>query len=137
MHPQFQARFGKMASLENRINLCFTHSLAGREVLVDSKKMTAIVAYIEFLSRGGPRGAKIIGEKEMVVEESKREANLVRGEVVYQQQCVACHGDHGQRVGAASKHTVAVTAGWFGRLGWLLQLFGGRPLPWLQAVPWR
>jgi len=101
VYPQFQARFGKMVSLEDRINLCFTHSLAGREVPVDSKEMKAIVAYIEYLSRGVPRGAKIIGEKEMVVEEPKRAANLVRGEVVYQQQCVACHGEHGQgqRVG--------------------------------------
>ena len=101
VYPQFQPRFGKMVSLENRVNLCFTHSLSGREIPEDSKEMKAIVAYIEYLSRGVPKGAKIIGEKEMVVEEPKRVANLVRGEAVYKSQCAVCHGDNGQgkRVG--------------------------------------
>ena len=101
VYPQFQPRFGKMVSLENRVNLCFTHSLSGREIPDDSKEMKAIVAYIEYLSRGVPKGAKIIGEKEMVVEEPKRAANLVRGAEVYKNQCAVCHGAEGlgQRVG--------------------------------------
>ena len=100
-YPQYQPRFGKMVTLENRINMCFTHSLAGRELPEDSKEMGALVAYIQYLSQGVPKGAKLIGEKEMVVEEPKRGANLVRGEVVYKAQCAACHGDNGQgqRVG--------------------------------------
>lgn len=101
VYPQFQARFGRMVSLENRINLCFTHSLAGREIPEDSKEMKALMAYVEYLSRGVPKGAKIIGEKEMVLEEPKRAANLVRGQEVYKNQCLACHGadGRGQRVG--------------------------------------
>lgn len=101
VYPQFQARFGKNVTLEDRINLCFTHSLAGRDIPDDSKEMKAIVAYIEYLSRGVPKNAKLIGEKEMVVEEPKRASNLERGEVVYKEQCSACHGDNGQglRVG--------------------------------------
>ena len=105
-YPQFQPRFGKMVSLENRINLCFTHSLAGREIPDDSTEMKALVAYIEYLSRGVPKGAKLIGEKEMVVAEPKRAANLVRGEEVFKEQCVACHGEdgHGKRVGTVGDH---------------------------------
>jgi len=100
-YPQFQPRFGKTVTIENRINLCFTHSLAGRPLPEDSEEMKAMVAYIEYLSRGVPKGAKLIGEKEMVVEEPKRAANLERGEVVYKEQCAVCHGDNGQgkRVG--------------------------------------
>jgi len=101
VYPQFQPRFGKTVTLENRINLCFTHSLSGRLVPEDSAEMKAIAAYIEYLSRGVPKGAKLIGEKEMVVEEPKRAANLVRGAEVYTQQCAVCHGDDGlgKRVG--------------------------------------
>lgn len=101
VYPQFSPRFGKTVTLENRINLCFTHSLSGREIPDDSKEMKALAAYIEYLSRGVPRGAKIIGEKEMVVEEPKRAANLVRGEEVYKSQCTVCHGadGRGKRVG--------------------------------------
>jgi thiosulfate dehydrogenase len=100
-YPQFQPRFGKTVTLENRINLCFTHSLAGRPIREDSTEMKAFVAYIEYLSHGVPKGAKLIGEKEMVVVEPKRAANLVRGEEVYKQQCAVCHNDNGQgkRVG--------------------------------------
>ena len=105
-YPQFQPRFGRTVTLENRINLCFTHSLAGRPIPEDSTEMKAFVAYIEYLSRGVPKGAKLIGEKELVVEEPKRAANLVRGEAVYKQQCVVCHGDNGRgkRVGSVGDH---------------------------------
>lgn len=105
-YPQFQPRFGKTVTLENRINLCFTHSLAGRPLPEDSKEMKAFVAYIEYLSRGVPKGAKLIGEKEMVLEEPKRVANLVRGEEVYNKECAVCHGadGRGQRVGKAGDH---------------------------------
>jgi thiosulfate dehydrogenase len=105
-YPQFQPRFGKNVTLENRMNLCFTHSLAGREVPEDSKEMKALAAYVEYLSRGIPKGAKLIGEKEMVVEEPKRAADLARGEVVYKEQCTVCHGENGQgkRVGKMGDH---------------------------------
>ncbi len=105
-YPQFQPRFGKMVTLENRINLCFTHSLAGRPIPEDSTEMQALVAYTEYLSRGVPKGAKLIGEKEMVLEEPKRAANLVRGAAVYKAQCEVCHGDNGQgkRVGMVGDH---------------------------------
>jgi len=106
VYPQFQARFGRNVTLENRINLCFTHSLSGRAIPDDSIEMKALMAYIEYLSRGVPKGAKLIGEKEMVLEEPKRAANLVRGELVFKQQCVACHADNGlgKRVGTVGDH---------------------------------
>lgn len=100
-YPQFQPRFGKTVTIENRINLCFTHSLAGRPIPEDSKEMKAFVAYIEYLSRGIPKGAKLIGEKEMVLEEPKRAANLEHGKEIFEQQCAVCHGEdgRGKRVG--------------------------------------
>lgn len=105
-YPQFIPRFGKMVSLESRINMCFTRSLAGREVPEDSPEMKAMVSYIEYLSKGIPKGAKLIGEKEMVVQEPKRAANLEHGEVVFKEQCAVCHGDNGQgkRVGMVGDH---------------------------------
>ncbi len=105
-YPQFQPRFGKNVTLENRINLCFTHSLSGRAIPEDSPEMKAFVAYIEYLSRGIPKGAKLIGEKEMVLEEPKRAANLAHGEEIFKQQCASCHGEdgRGQRVGAVGDH---------------------------------
>ena len=105
-YPQFIPRFGKMVTLENRINMCFTRSMAGRNIPEDSTEMKALVAYIEYLSRGVPKGAKLIGEKEMFVEEPKRAANLVRGEAVYKEQCVVCHSDNGEgkRVGSVGDH---------------------------------
>lgn len=105
-YPQFIPRFGKTVTLENRMNLCFTRSMAGNNVPEDSKEMKALAAYVEYLSQGIPKGAKLIGEKEMYVEEPKRAADIARGEAVYQEQCVVCHGDNGQgkRVGKVGDH---------------------------------
>lgn len=105
-YPQYIARFGKQVTLEDRINLCMTRSMAGKPLPDDLKEMKGLVAYIEYLSRGIPKSAKLIGEKSMPVEEPKREANVARGEVVYKDQCAVCHGDNGQgkRVGRAGDH---------------------------------
>jgi thiosulfate dehydrogenase len=95
-YPQFIPRFGKMVSLEDRINLCMTHSMAGRPLPVDSREMQAFSAYIGYLSAGIPKGAKLIGDKEMNVDEPARAADLNRGAQIYAAQCAACHGANGE-----------------------------------------
>ncbi len=65
--------------------------------------MRAFTAYMHFLSRGIPVGAKIIGTGTKVVAAPNRKADPVRGLAVYQEQCMACHQENGlgQRVGVA------------------------------------
>src|SRR5258708_3796335 len=51
-YPRYMDRTGGIASLEDRVNYCFTRSLAGTALPMDSREMKAIVAYLAFLSRG-------------------------------------------------------------------------------------
>jgi thiosulfate dehydrogenase len=52
--PNYSARSGAVGTIENRINGCMRRSMSGRPLPLDSPEMTAIVAYLEFLSTGRP-----------------------------------------------------------------------------------
>ncbi|MBF0306361.1 MAG: c-type cytochrome [Alphaproteobacteria bacterium] len=96
--PQYRAREDAISTTEDRVNGCMERSMAGRTLPLDSREMKAFVAYMEFLSQGVPRDAKINGSGVKMVKMPDRMANVGRGAEVYKEQCVACHGDNGQGV---------------------------------------
>ncbi len=102
-YPTFMPRFNATYSIEDRVNACMTRSMAGKALPVDSKPMKAMVAYIDFLSEGIPKGAKRIGEKTKYLQEPQRPVDLAHGEQVYKDKCTACHQSdgHGKRRGKA------------------------------------
>ncbi|MDM7458698.1 MAG: c-type cytochrome [Paracoccus sp. (in: a-proteobacteria)] len=93
--PQYRARENDLQSVEDRINGCMERSMAGRPLPLDSKEIRAYSAYIHFLSRGIPVGAKIIGAGTIPDPAPNRAADPVAGEEVFMSQCAACHGDDG------------------------------------------
>src|SRR5437899_9149137 len=54
--PRYSARAGAEITIEERLNSCMVRSMNGRALPVDAPEMTAIVAYIKFLSMGLPPG---------------------------------------------------------------------------------
>ena len=52
--PKYMPRTGAVITLADRVNYCFTRSLAGNVLPVDSREMTDILAYIAFISRDVP-----------------------------------------------------------------------------------
>jgi len=94
-YPQVNLRAGGLLTLEGRINDCFLRSMNGEELRVDSLEMSAIVAYLNWLSTGLPQHAKIEG-----AGVDKVDTNLVpdpqRGKVIYEEKCARCHGSNGQ-----------------------------------------
>ena len=60
-YPKFRARSGNMESIEKRVNDCLERSLNGKPLDSLSKEMRAIVAYIHWLGKDVPRGAKVAG----------------------------------------------------------------------------
>src|SRR4029077_2761572 len=48
--PKFLDRSGAVVTVEDRVNYCFTRSLAGSKLPSDSREMQDIVAYLAFLS---------------------------------------------------------------------------------------
>ena len=100
--PNYRARSGAVGTVEDRIQGCMVRSMNGKSLPADSREMTAIVAYLKFLSSGRPVGAPTHGRGPGRMPELTRAADPVHGQAVYAQNCAACHGDQGQgqRTGA-------------------------------------
>ena len=109
--PNYRARSGAVGTIEGRLNACMTRSMNGSALALDSPQMTAIVAFLKFLSTGRPVGAPTPGRGPGRMAEMTRAADPVRGKTIYAQTCAACHGENGQgqrtgRVGDAGGYSV-------------------------------
>ena len=51
-----------VVTVEDRVNYCFTRSLAGSKLPADSREMQDIVAYLAYISKGVPNGEHIHNE---------------------------------------------------------------------------
>lgn len=93
--PRYRPREGAVDTLEDRIDGCMERSLNGRALPVDSHEMTAFSAFMEWLSTGVPRGAKLVGAGTLRIKEPERAADPDRGGRIYALVCAACHGPDG------------------------------------------
>ena len=59
--PNYRARSGAVGTIEDRIQGCMTRSMNGKQLTPGGPEMTAIVAYMTFLSEGRPVGAPTPG----------------------------------------------------------------------------
>ena len=102
--PNYRARSGAVGTIEDRIQGCMVRSMNGRKLPAEGRELTAIVAYLKFLSTGRPVGAPTVGRGPGRMAELSRPADPARGRTLFAQNCAACHGDHGQgqRAGAAA-----------------------------------
>ena len=89
-YPQYLERAGGVVSIEDRVNFCFTRSLAGYRVPDNSSEMRDIVAYLAFLSRGIPGGADPAGTRLVAMPAGKGDS--ARGVEAYAPSCARCHG---------------------------------------------
>lgn len=94
--PKYMERSGAVIPLADRVNYCFTRSLAGNRLPVDSREMQAILAYIAYISKGVPMGAKIAGTKGILDAPDTLVGNADRGKALFAAKCSACHGADGQ-----------------------------------------
>jgi thiosulfate dehydrogenase len=92
-YPRYVDRSGAVASIEDRINYCFTRSLAGRSLPLDGRDMRDMVSYLAFLSTGVPVGAHVRGEGTPAV--APLYGDTGRGSRLYSGQCTRCHGAGG------------------------------------------
>jgi thiosulfate dehydrogenase len=95
LYPQYRERAGRQMSLADRINECFERSMNGKPLPPDSVKLTAIIAYIEWLSQGVPSGSTVPwrGIPRLV---SNHQPDPLNGKEVFEKKCVFCHGSEGQ-----------------------------------------
>lgn len=100
--PQFNKRAGKVFTLEDRINGCMVRSMNGEMIDPASEEMTAMVAYLAYISEGIEQGEDIPWRMLNTMEEIP-EPDIARGEELYEtKNCMACHATDGSGTGANS-----------------------------------
>lgn len=100
--PQYRGREDRIGTLEDRINGCMERSMNGRPLALDSREMKALVSYMYFISEGVPVGETVRGRGLVPFSPPARAVDLTRGEQVFVEQCLACHGAAGRGVRAES-----------------------------------
>lgn len=101
--PEYNPRSGKVMSIEDRINGCMVRSMNGQKLPLDSQELRDMVSYLQYISKGVPIGADLPWRKPNTMKvEDLPETDVARGEEVYKQSCIACHGADGEGIGANS-----------------------------------
>jgi thiosulfate dehydrogenase len=97
-YPKFLDRSAAVVPIEDRINYCFTRSLAGSKLPVDSREMQDMVAYLSFISRGVPVGEHVRGEGFAKMPDMVGDST--RGGKLFVENCARCHGNDGAGLGS-------------------------------------
>lgn len=100
LYPEYQARAGRQVTLADQINECFERNMNGTALPPDSTRLSAIVAYIEWLSKNVPPGSAVPW-RGLPVLTPTRVPDVEKGKTVYEKKCAFCHGTDGQGTMAA------------------------------------
>jgi len=95
--PAYHKRDGRVITMARRIQECFLRSENGKSPPSDSPEMVAILAYMNWLSKGIPMGSTIKG-RGLLTLTPPAHVNSARGATLYAHQCQVCHGASGQGV---------------------------------------
>lgn len=93
LYPMFNKRAHRVITVAERIQGCFLRSENGYPLPYDGPEMTALIAYMQWLSQRQPTGQRFPGRG--LVHLPELAPNVQHGERVYMQQCSGCHGKHG------------------------------------------
>ncbi len=96
--PDFRGKNGQVNNLEERLAGCFAFSMNGIPPAYGSDEMVALTSYLHWLAKGAPvyGGGKIYGRGYPQPPKPEQAPDAERGEVVFNQHCVICHGADGQ-----------------------------------------
>jgi len=99
-YPQYRKRQDYAVDLVTRTNDCFKRSMNGRPLPEESKEMTAIVTYYQWISKGLPVYAEIpwLGTQPL---QSTHVPDKTKGGQLYSSKCSVCHGKTGEGTAAA------------------------------------
>lgn len=103
LYPAYRKKTGQVDTLQSRIQGCFRYSMNGTPPAADSKEMTALVTYHYWLANGAPTGVKLPGQGFVKVPKPPQKPDIARGEGVYKNNCVLCHGANGEGTQANGK----------------------------------
>jgi thiosulfate dehydrogenase len=97
--PRYLSRTGAVVTVQDRVNYCFTRSLAGNALPPGSREMSDIVAYLAFLAKGAPVGEDLPGAAGIPAMAERLSGDSARGAELFTTTCTVCHGKDGAGVG--------------------------------------
>jgi thiosulfate dehydrogenase len=97
-YPKFRERRGAVESIAQRITDCFHRSLNGEAPDSTSREVRAMIAYMQWLGAGVPKGKKPAGSGIAVLPFMDRAADPEKGKRTYDLKCSRCHGPNGEGV---------------------------------------
>lgn len=95
--PAYTKRDGRVITIEQRIQECFERSENGTAPPANSPEMVAIVAYMNWLSKGIPMGSTVKG-RGLLTLTPPAQVNAAEGDKIYASQCQLCHGANGRGI---------------------------------------
>lgn len=91
-YPAFDARAGRVLTLEQRINQCRTERMQAPALPIDSRPLNAITTFVALQSRGMPVAVDISGPARPFFDAGERFYNTRRGQLDL--RCGSCHEDN-------------------------------------------
>lgn len=95
MYPAYRAKNARVNTLAERLQGCFAYSMNGAMPSADSGIIVALESYMYWMAKGAPTGAKLEGQGFKHLPAPVQAPDYVRGEKVFQSNCVLCHGADG------------------------------------------
>lgn len=92
--PQYRSRSATVQVIEDRIDDCFLRSMNGRMLPRDGRDLRDIIAYMSFLSRDIPVGARVEGQALPRFE--LLQGDTLAGASLWAAECARCHGTNGE-----------------------------------------
>ena len=91
-YPKYNAKLGKLETLEQVINRHLVDSMGAKPLKYDSKKMLSLTTYIGNISKGMPVNVKVDGPAAPYFEKGKAFYYKRRGQL--NMSCANCHEDN-------------------------------------------
>ncbi|WP_341913230.1 sulfur oxidation c-type cytochrome SoxA [Ferrovibrio terrae] len=88
-YPKYEPKVGKLANIEQRINLCRTENMKAPALRWESKELLGLTALVEYQSRGLPISVRVDGPAKPFFEEGKKFYYTRRGQMDV--ACAHCH----------------------------------------------
>ncbi len=97
-YPKFRERSGTIELISKRVNDCIERSLNGKALDTSGYEMKSILAYLKWIGQNVKKGEKPKGAGIVDLPYLDRAASSAKGQVIYSQKCLRCHGTNGEGV---------------------------------------